>query len=375
MTNESTESKGTRNSSHISFQAMRRLVIARRLFDHALEHSYKPGALNKMVSVHGFHNAIEIVLKAVILSEKIDPKYQFMDLVKQVLELAKKRDIKTNIPKAHLRQLNSMRNLVQHTAVEPDEGTIVDWRILSRDVIENIIASFFDLGFGEVTEIDLIAFEELRSLLKLADERRKVLESIPKKRLRYEDDEAFTEYQSTLGLLEITFAIAYKSLEGYLETGGVHDLFESPWWPREDPERDSPLGWLWSRLRELEIVNLCQILHVDYSTLRELVEHVPDIVIDLKDQPYLFVMNDANPCPDQLRRLISFEVEVISVWEDEGWLHQYPLGSDPYGIAAQAFLSNLEVPFVDKEFSLESIKEKASLHNNILQGFPITEML
>src|SRR5580765_5661390 len=47
--------------------ARRRLLLAKQLYQHAIGHAATPGALNKMIAVHNFHNSIEITLRAVLL--------------------------------------------------------------------------------------------------------------------------------------------------------------------------------------------------------------------------------------------------------------------------------------------------------------------
>lgn len=42
-----------------------------------MEHSYKEGALNKMVAVHNLHNALEIALKAIRLHYDIRREKEF----------------------------------------------------------------------------------------------------------------------------------------------------------------------------------------------------------------------------------------------------------------------------------------------------------
>ena len=50
---------------------LRRLMLAKQLYEHALDHSRTGAAADKMIAVHNFHNAIEIVLRAILLEHEI----------------------------------------------------------------------------------------------------------------------------------------------------------------------------------------------------------------------------------------------------------------------------------------------------------------
>ena len=53
--------------------ARRRLLLAKQFYEHAMDHSRGGDALGKMIAVHNFHNAIEIVLRAIMLEHEIRP--------------------------------------------------------------------------------------------------------------------------------------------------------------------------------------------------------------------------------------------------------------------------------------------------------------
>jgi hypothetical protein len=50
---------------------IRRLMLAKQLYEHALDHSRTGAAVDKMIAIHNFHNAIEIVLRAILLEHEI----------------------------------------------------------------------------------------------------------------------------------------------------------------------------------------------------------------------------------------------------------------------------------------------------------------
>ncbi len=50
---------------------VRRLMLSKEFFRHALGRSEMSGALNKMIAVHNFHISIEITLRAIMLHHQI----------------------------------------------------------------------------------------------------------------------------------------------------------------------------------------------------------------------------------------------------------------------------------------------------------------
>jgi len=49
----------------------RRLLLAKQLHAHALDHSGYGSVLDKMIAVHNFHNAVEITLRAIALEHEV----------------------------------------------------------------------------------------------------------------------------------------------------------------------------------------------------------------------------------------------------------------------------------------------------------------
>jgi len=46
-------------------------LLAKQLLIHGFNHSERPGALNKMIAVHNFHNAVEVALRCIFLKYEI----------------------------------------------------------------------------------------------------------------------------------------------------------------------------------------------------------------------------------------------------------------------------------------------------------------
>ena len=53
-----------------------RLILAKQIFYHGIQHSNQVGSLNKMIAILNYHNAVEIVLRNILLKYEIRPEKQ-----------------------------------------------------------------------------------------------------------------------------------------------------------------------------------------------------------------------------------------------------------------------------------------------------------
>lgn len=153
--------------------AFRRLLLAKQLYLHGLDHSNKAGALNMMIAVHNFHNAIEIVLRAIFLHYEIRPEKQlnieFEVMLNEIDNHPSFKNQGMRLPyRQELRTLNQLRNLVQHHAVEPPSDTMDDWRVFTRRFLERTCREYFDLEFDTLSPLEMIDDEVLKDLLRLS---------------------------------------------------------------------------------------------------------------------------------------------------------------------------------------------------------------
>ncbi|MDD1778983.1 MAG: hypothetical protein LUQ65_12530 [Candidatus Helarchaeota archaeon] len=157
----------------IDDSVVRRLLLAKQLYLHGLDHSRKLGALNAMIAVHNFHNAIEIVLRAIMLKYDIRPEKK-MNIEFEVMlnEIDKNKTLvamgKQIAYRQELRNLNQLRNLVQHHAIEPPPSQMEDWRVFTHRFMERAYSEYFSQDFEAITVTSLIDDTQLRALLELA---------------------------------------------------------------------------------------------------------------------------------------------------------------------------------------------------------------
>lgn len=155
--------------------AFRKLLLAKQLYLHGLEHSNNAGMLDKMIAVHNFHNAIEIVLKAIVLHFDIRPEDQLgIDFRIMINEINKHKVFKEKglaLPyQREILNLNQHRNLIQHHGTEPASSTIEDSRVITKQFLIDVYKDYFDKSFDELTVVDMIDDYILRELLRISSE-------------------------------------------------------------------------------------------------------------------------------------------------------------------------------------------------------------
>jgi hypothetical protein len=146
----------------------RRLLFAKRMYEHGLEHNRSDDPFSKALAIHHFHCAVETVLKAILMHYDIRSEGQF-NVGFEVLMNEIDNHFGTDGPRLPLRQqianLNTVRNLVQHHAyegvqrAEELEGTALRF-------LEVAAREYFGLEFGDLSVVSQIANAEVREFLE-----------------------------------------------------------------------------------------------------------------------------------------------------------------------------------------------------------------
>ena len=151
----------------------RRLSLAKQMFLHGVDHSEKAGPLNKMIAIHNLHNAVEIVLRAILLHFEIRTENEinigFESMLNAVNGHSCFKDQGIKLPyRQQMRELNQARNRVEHRATEPASSIIEDSRVFVRRFLIETYQTYFGCGFGTITLVSMIEDEHLRELLELS---------------------------------------------------------------------------------------------------------------------------------------------------------------------------------------------------------------
>ncbi|MFZ2398139.1 MAG: hypothetical protein WAW31_05655 [Smithella sp.] len=150
----------------------RRLLLAKEFYSNAVDLCSHSDSLSKMIAVHNLHIAIEITLKAILLKYKIrSEKTLNIDFGTMLLEIDRK--FKDTDKKLTYRQqignINQMRNMVQHSAVEPDQNAVQDWKVITRLFLEETFLMYFNADFQHISRISFIKDKLLQAYLRKAE--------------------------------------------------------------------------------------------------------------------------------------------------------------------------------------------------------------
>lgn len=160
-------------ASEISPVVSRRLLLAKEFFLHALDRSLSEDDLEKMIAIHNFHISIEILLKAILIHYDIrTEKTLNIDFETMLNEIdchfkSKKKKLRY---RQEMRNLNHMRNLVQHHAMEPASSSMEECRVFSKKFLETAYEEYFYISFDNISRVTFITDSLLRSLLQFASE-------------------------------------------------------------------------------------------------------------------------------------------------------------------------------------------------------------
>jgi len=152
----------------------RRLVYVKRLHMHAQEHILHGTEFDRMIAVHHFDNAIELLLKCVANEYEIslgDPlRLTFYDLWSKVSKEYKQR-LSSELPKkTEIFQLHRIRSDVQHWGTSPFSLEFIeDLNEYTQDLIPTILTSVFGLEYNELFLSSLVKDARIRTLLTDAE--------------------------------------------------------------------------------------------------------------------------------------------------------------------------------------------------------------
>jgi hypothetical protein len=151
----------------------KRILLAKEFYLHGVELAKNNDPLSKMLAIHNFHIAIEITVKSILLKYDIrNDRTLNIDFESMLSEVDRHQDFKERglkLPyRQEIRNLNQMRNLVQHHAIEPDQSSMDDWRLFSKQFLEKTFMSYFDIDFDNVNRMDFVADDGLKKYMNLA---------------------------------------------------------------------------------------------------------------------------------------------------------------------------------------------------------------
>jgi hypothetical protein len=189
----------------ISDSHLRRLIVAKTLFIHGIHHAHLRDQLSRMLSIHHFDNAVEVVLR--LLADLSGEKYEENNFnsILTVATRAYQRDTQQSVipEESEILELHKLRNRIQHGAVVVDSSTGERFGHATESFMSGIIKTLFDSTLTQVSVGGLIDDPALRVLVQSAE---KHLEAREFKKCIIKSDHA----------LKMTFVKGITRKAGYL---------------------------------------------------------------------------------------------------------------------------------------------------------------
>ena len=157
MNNEKGQTKKKNN-------LIKRLVLAKKLYLHGCYHAKEIDQISRMLAIHHFDNAVEIVLKCIATKQGIEPErkyFSFEELLDKIKDLPLKEEI---------RNLHSLRNHVQHSGDVPSIEPVIKYKGYVEDFFRKVCERFFPLPYEELRLASLIENENLKEKVTSAEE-------------------------------------------------------------------------------------------------------------------------------------------------------------------------------------------------------------
>ena len=149
--------------SAIRIPEIRKLVLAKSLYLHGCSHASGNDSVSRMLALHHFDNAIEMVLKSMAAKRGITPggKYfNFKELLQKVGDVPLKEQV---------RSLHEVRNMVQHQGDIPSLEAVVKYKGYTEDFFREVCRKVFDISYEQLHLSELVGSEPLRESLMKAE--------------------------------------------------------------------------------------------------------------------------------------------------------------------------------------------------------------
>lgn len=143
---------------------IRRLVLAKALYLHGCSHAFCEDSVSRMLAIHQFDNAVEMVLKCIATKRGITPRgqyFNFENLLKEVGDLPLREQ---------MRELHKVRNIVQHQGDIPSVESVIKYKDYAEDFLVEVCTGVFKVPYKELFLSQLIENENLRKQVLKAEE-------------------------------------------------------------------------------------------------------------------------------------------------------------------------------------------------------------
>lgn len=143
---------------------IRILVLAKMLYLHGCTHVSRKDTVSRMLAIHHFDNAVEMVLRCAATKRGIKSgkkQLYFEDFLQEIAEVPLKEQ---------MRGLHRVRNAVQHQGDVPSMESVIKYRGYAEDFFREVCGEIFSVPYEELFLSQLIENENLRQQLLKAEE-------------------------------------------------------------------------------------------------------------------------------------------------------------------------------------------------------------
>ena len=286
----------------------RRLLLAKDFYWRGSEYSRMPAPIDRIVSIHHFHVAVEITAKAILAHYEIrgdrELNIDFESMLSQIDRHSEFQEAGQKLRyRQDLRNLNQARNLAQHHAHPPEPEAIEHWQKICQRFLEDSFEVFFGVDFWDLSRISYVQDETLRRLLHLSS-----------KQL------AEAQLPASAYPLSVAFDLATKCLssigpdEGFRSSLSLAFRISSHDLPREITEA---IRYIYDRI-EITDRHICIVgTGIGPKDLKRLASCTPHVNFSQSGKPWF-----GNTPPNagdvaEVRWAHDFVLECILLWQDQ----------------------------------------------------------
>jgi len=287
----------------------RRLLLAKEIYLHGLEKTFRKSSLNKIIAIHNFHNAIEITLKTILICNDIrSDKTLNIDFESMLNEIDRHPAFKEKNQKLpyrqELRNLNSLRNLTQHHAVEPESSTMEEWKVFTRGFLVNSYKDYFDLDFDQLSRISFIENETFRILLE-----------------RAEKEHQENEFAKTIIFSTYVYKIAKMSFKNIMPSNNIYFSSRISSLMRRGGDSSRAIQEAFenvcSKIQENEITSAILVSGIEIAQLNRFKKLTPALDITMGGRPVVEFFGNKEYSQDDSQWILDFVTNLLILWQEQ----------------------------------------------------------
>jgi len=281
-----------------------RLILAKQIYFHGVQHSTEIGPLNKMIAIHNYHNSIEITLRNILLKYEIRTEktlnLEFESMINEIDKHDLFKSQNQKIPnRQDLRDLNQIRNWIQHKAVEPESSTMDYWKIFTKQVLALLYKEYFDKDFDSISSVGFIDDIRLQKILSNAEAK-----------LNQKDNTLCVNYS------KLAFEYSVNSLNSFLPTKNFNPFFDGlsrSLTTRSGLEKpiENAINQTNMRINEVQYFSVVISSGIDLLDYKKFIDLSPDVLLD-RGEPQFY---DKKYLDEDAKWFFQFVVNSIIKWE------------------------------------------------------------